>query len=231
VDSHCRFTPGWDDELRDSLLDHPSALICGSMIGFDAKTPFERGKPYFGATWHFTGNDTKGRPQVFECVWQPDTGAGIQYTIPAPMGACYGMLRNEYLRLGGLQYLRSWGCDESVLSLKFWLCGGGVILNKNLKIGHRFRTGRERVPFPISEVDRLYNKLFCIHTLLPVDRAFLMVSKIPGNMVKTNAIKELVKNLGIVEAVRHQHIQQAGGELDQRFTSFIERFGIGFPVA
>lgn len=229
VDSHCRFTPGWDDELRCHVSRAPNLLLCGSMIGFDASTPFEHGKPYFGATWNFCGHDQKRKPQVFECVWQPDTGEGHCYTIPAPMGACYGMMRDEYLRLGGLQYLRSWGCDEQVLSLKFWLCSGGVMLNKSLTIGHRFRTGKERVPFPISEVDRLYNKLFCIHTLLPEDRAQILISKIPGNMMKTNAMKELLKNWNIVEAERQHNIRLADGKLDERFTSFLERFGLGFP--
>lgn len=230
VDSHCRFTPGWDEELRNSLRAAPTALICGSMIGFDSKTPFEHGKPYFGATWNFAGKDQKSKPQFFECVWQPDTGEGDAYAIPAPMGACYGMMREEYLRLGGLQFLRSWGCDEQVLSLKFWLGGGGVMLNKNLRIGHKFRTGKERVPFTISEVDRMYNKLFTMFTLLPESRAKALFNKMPSNMLKTAAFKELVKNWGIVEAEHQLNMRLSDGKLEQRFTSFLQHFGIGFPV-
>lgn len=230
VDSHCRFTPGWDAELRASLRAAPTSLICGSMIAFDSNTPFASGKPYYGASWNFAGKDQKGKPQFFECVWRPDTGEGNCYAIPAPMGACYGMMRSKYLRLGGLQYLRSWGCDEQVLSLKFWIDGDGVMLNKNLRVGHKFRIGKERVPFQISEVDKLYNKLFAIFTLLPESRAKVLFDKLPGNMTKNAAFKELVKNWGIVEAERQHNIRLADGKLDERFTSFLERFGIGFPT-
>lgn len=235
VDSHCRFTPGWSTALRDSLEFRPDALICGSMLGFDALKPMGSGKPYCGATFNFFGPDKNkpGKTQVFEAVWRDAVNIGhSSQTIAAPMGACYGFTREQYLKQGGgLQYLREWGCDEQMLALKFLYGGSGCFLNEKLQVGHRFRTGKERVPFSISNSSLLYNKLFCIHTLLPEGRAELLAAKIPGSTHKSTAMRELASNWGIVEAEAQFNRTLAKGQRSERFASLLSQFGITFPAS
>lgn len=237
VDAHCRFSPGWDVNLIDALTSQPHALICGQMIALDSDNMrMDNGRNYFGATFNFFGPDQNKKTsetQVFEAVWRrkeefPETHTE-GYPIPACMGACYGMMRVNYLRLGGLQYLRHWGCDEQLLSLKFSLFAGGVQFDKGIQIGHKFRTGREKIPFAISNAAKIYNKLFCIHTLLPEPQAKLLASKIPASLDKSAALKSLVENWGIVEAERAHNWKLAGGHLDQRFAWYLRHFNLEFP--
>lgn len=232
VDSHCRFTTGWDEELRASMRSMPNSLVCGSMIGFDSKTPFERGFRYYGGDINFFGPDRQkaGKTQYFETVWRKVDNNQEDHPIPACLGACYGAMRETYLNFGGLQFLRSWGQDEIFLSLKFWLLGGGVYLNPRLNIGHKFRTGKERVPYPIDQSHVMYNKIFGIKTLLPEARANALLQKIPGSLMKTQAIKAIFANEGIVMAERQLNVRLSDGKCDERFEKMISRFQIPFTT-
>jgi len=104
--------------------------------------------------WHLKNGRTE--PKVDDCE------------LPAIMGACYFMPRLWYLELAPLKNLRAWGCDELSLSLSAWLSGGDVRFMRNVRIGHKFNSGK--VPmwqqFGIDPHWPVWNKLFGIKTLL-----------------------------------------------------------------
>ena len=127
---------------------------------------------YFGGTWNFFGPDRQNSriTQVLEVIWA-DEQPGDWYELPAVMGALYLFHKSFYLRLGGLDLLRSWGGDEAMLSLKFWLGGGNVRMLKGLRAGHRFWTHHNERMAHISPTDGVLNKILLIHTLLPPDLA------------------------------------------------------------
>jgi hypothetical protein len=206
-DSHCRFEPGWIDVIQKALA-MPSCIpgevvYCGICHGFTPKHP-PFGRPegvYYGANLQFIGHDPNkpGRVQVLEGVWsgmRPDNSE-----ISCFMGANYIVPRKRYLELGGMQHFRVWGCEEQMLSLKFWLSGGEVRLLHGLKTWHRFRDG-EKMPFRLEYWNVIYNKLFLIHTIFPDDMAERMISRLPKGFDLTKATETIRRDWGLVEAER-----------------------------
>lgn len=185
TDSHMRFTPGWLQQALEAIThtEHDeratgqsigSTVFCATMIALEADGS-EHGR-YAGATLNVLGQDpgmvgdhypgAKGGQQVFEANWltnKPEHGA----EIPCVMGACYFVQRDWYLALSPHRFLRSWGKEEEMLSVKTWLAGGKVRYLATVEIGHIFRGAKERVPYEIPQSHLLYNKLFCLWTLLP----------------------------------------------------------------
>jgi len=190
VDSHMRFKRGWFEcweqinkcDLNGSppvwRSGPPTTIFCATCCGLDTdhmdvNNPVSE---YQGATMNFHGPDRHAKvpkDQVFEATWLPskpviEDGA----EIPAIMGACYFISRDWFFHLGALRFLRTWGCDEQMLSLKSWLAGGSVRLAKLVKIGHKFLIdGKERQKFGVPPGHVLWNKFFAINTLLPREPA------------------------------------------------------------
>ena len=120
------------------------------------------------------------------------------------MGANYIVGRRTYLNLGGMQHFRVWGCEEQMLSLKFWLSGGEVRLLHGLKTWHRFRDG-EKMPFRLETWAPVYNKLFTIFTIFPDDMAERMISRLPKGYDLTKATETIRHDWGLVEAERERN--------------------------
>jgi len=182
VDSHVRFTPGWTAEFTKA--DHAVPLdelfktvFCATCLGLDSKhmDPANPISEYHGATMNFSGPDRQkaGEYQVFEAVWlpkEPEPQDGQE--LPAIMGACYFISRDWFLHLAPTRYLRTWGCDEQMISLKSWFAGGSVRLAKSVRIGHKFLIDKKEVQtFGVPPGHVIWNKLFAMHTLLPPDIA------------------------------------------------------------
>ena len=179
-DSHMRFTPGWFEAWNRYPVgpDSERMVFCATCLGLDSEH-MDVNNPvgeYHGATLSLYGpdrNDPKGPMQVFEAVWwlessDPDDGR----ELAAIMGACYFVSRDWFLFLSPTRYLRTWGCDEQMISLKSWLAGGSVRLAKSVKIGHKFLIkGKEKQCWGAPHGDFVWNKLFAMNTLLPPDLA------------------------------------------------------------
>lgn len=183
VDSHMRFTPGWYQAWEETVapaqrpgdscpLAH--TVWCATCLGLDSKHMDVRAPAsvYHGATMNFLGPDRNPphKEQIFEAVWLPKSQEPEDLQeIPVVMGACYFIPRNWFLHLAPTRFLRTWGCDEQMISLKTWLAGGCVRMAKNVRIGHKFLTGTEKQPWgcPVGHV--LWNKLFAINTLFPFE--------------------------------------------------------------
>lgn len=201
TDSHCRFEPGWVAAVEQAVEKHPGSVFCGICHGFTAKIPpFSRPSGvYYGAHLQFVGHDPNNpsRVQVLEGVWsglRPD-----DCEISCPMGACIIVPQKTFLHLGGMQHFRVWGCEEVMLSLKFWLSGGEVRLLHGLKTWHRFRDG-EKLPFRLEPWNITYNKLFIIYTMFPDDMAEHMISRMPKGFDLNKATETIRRDWGLVEA-------------------------------
>lgn len=158
IDAHNRFEKGWYDKACLRLFVRSNTLHCAVCCGFTSVVP-PLGTPdgtYYGADIDVT---------KFDGVWAKERNDDAE--IPCLMGACYFVPRAWYLNHGGLQFLRTWGSEEMMLSLKMWLSGGDIRLMKNIRVWHRFRV--ENLPYVIPTAHIIYNKLFLIHSMLPAD--------------------------------------------------------------
>lgn len=198
LDSHMRFPNGWYQEWLvatyrpgQNVIWDERTVFCATCLGLDSKhmDPEHPATIHHGATMNFLGPDRfhPEKEQVFESVWlpkKPEPQDGQE--LGACMGACYFVSRNWFLHLSPTRYLRTWGGDEQMLSLKSWLAGGSVRLAKNVRIAHKFLIeGKEKQPWaaPVGHVT--WSKLFAINTLLPEDMAAKLTEKL---LAQTNPL-------------------------------------------
>lgn len=188
IDSHMRFLPGWYQEAEKCIKSQDAlTLWCATCLGLDSDhmDPNHPVAEYRGATMNFFGPD-RNKPsqnQVFEAVWIPkENHPKGNDVIPAIMGAAYFINRAWFHELGGLCYLRSWGCDEQILSLKAWMSGGDVRLMHDVRIGHKFLLAKERQGFRPPPGHVLWNKMFAISTLLPPNHAQTLLERLAASV-------------------------------------------------
>lgn len=170
IDSHMRFKPGWYEEVMRRVESRPKTIHCAVCAGLDSKhmdVNNPKGR-YYGARFELFGPDPNraGSYRILEGTWNKEPPAD-DAELSCLMGACYVMPKQWFLHLDALRYLRSWGCDEQMLSLKCWLAGGDIRLMKPVEVGHVFLQGDERPPYKTPVGHIAYNKLFLRHTLLP----------------------------------------------------------------
>jgi len=91
------------------------------------------------------------------------------------MGAIYFINREYFLKLRGLSDLKMWGSDEPCLSIKIYLSGGKILLDKKIKVGHFFR---KSAPYTTGCSHLIYNKIRMAKTLLPDELGEYLISKI-----------------------------------------------------
>jgi glycosyltransferase involved in cell wall biosynthesis len=238
TDSHMRFTPGWYERAMtamDTLGDN--ALACAVCLALDVANmnPAKARARYYGATINFHGPDknlSHSRVmQTLEPVWQDEQpGDGASYEIPCVLGAAYFMARERFLHLQPLRFLRGWGVDELMLSLKNWLAGGSVHLLRNVAIGHKFRNGAAP-PFPNPLWHSLYNKLFLTRTLLPEQRRNVLEFSLHSSGALNEARAALKADMHLVACERERNAMLFGtdAEWSARFNWFLDRFKLSFP--
>lgn len=112
--------------------------------------------------------------------------------IPAVLGAGYATSTNYWNRLGGLQGLIQYGCDEQMLSLKAWLEGGECRLVKNVVLGHIYRNN---MPYEILSYCMVYNSLLITELLMPVrERSIALAAAYYKDALKFQKAFTEVKN-------------------------------------
>lgn len=238
-DCHMRFVMGWYSEFikaaftqhSDGSIGHmdTTSVYCAACIQLDEEH-MDINHPtgvYHGATFNFYGPDKvnpKNPNQVLEGNWLEKRPEAI-YEIPCCMGACYFMSRARYLELSPHRYLRTWGCEEQMLSLKTWLSGGKVYQVNSIKIGHKFRRNLKKLPFDLRVKDIIWNKLFCIYTCLPEPYATGLMKKFPRDMNFNLAYQSLRENWHVVatEQARNANL------FNTSFQSLLERWRLECP--
>lgn len=195
-DCHLRFPPGWVEKAMMFVEPHPETIWCATCVGLD-KTHMQLASPaalYHGARINWFGADPNDRSkrQVLEAVWNKKNG---ESEIGAIMGGAYFCHREKFLQLAALKFLRIWGGDEQALSLAFWLSGGNCRLLPDLGIGHVFRGKGERSLWSCPMGPPTYNKLFVLHTMLPVDYSNELKQKLQSitNPLEWKTAAEMMK--------------------------------------
>lgn len=160
IDGHMEFPPGWVDAICRHLARHPRDITCTRNRSVRPDwTPY--GEIDSGAHLHLhtTGPQTDiGGPVVeyhgLSAKWNAGALAG---PVAAPMGACYGMRRDWYAKIGApLGLLEAWGCDEELLGVCGWLCGGRTYC---LPIGTRHMYAAPRVNRAVDARDIWANRM------------------------------------------------------------------------
>jgi len=130
IDGHMQFPLGWLDAVCTHLRRHGKDITCtiNRSVRHDW-TPYSEIDSGAELCLHVDGPRVEpyGPAREFYGLvaqWRKGARPGV---VAAPMGACYGMRRAWYGTIGRpLGILDAWGCDEELLGVCSWLCGGRV---------------------------------------------------------------------------------------------------------
>jgi len=149
TDPHVSVPDGWDQMLRNHFAreDHARDVVCTKTrcVGdYDGLYGTAGGVVHGGADFVLYGED--GHTFCSPVARWADYPPG---EIPCVMGGFYAFDRAWYTRIGEpLWLLRGWGCDEEMLSIGSWLCGGRVVM-LDAMVSHLIRAA---TPAPTSFV-------------------------------------------------------------------------------
>lgn len=213
VDGHMTFPEGWVDEICNHLSKHPKDITCCRMQGLGQHFEVLSEGVYHGCfmmlkhphesmkNWWICSQWNKGEP-----VEKGVTG-GI-------MGACYGMTRDWYLKMGSpLAILRGWGGDEEILATCSWLMGGRCYLLPPV-CGHIWAAKRDRPDTEYAEKWEMWANHYAILNALPVPEAEYFEMK--KHLNKGNNRNEIMTRI-ITErhdAIRHLREQLQAAKHD-----------------
>jgi len=145
VDAHMDFADGLFAEYSAYLTENPRYILGARCPGLDVHRWEKQPHNCYGS--HVIWIDGKN-PLAVKWRYDPDRGP-----MACVLGACYGMNREWYM--DGLrrpwQFGTGWGCDEQILTIVNWLCGGEA-RTLNMEAPHWFRVQNE-VPFTMTAAD------------------------------------------------------------------------------
>lgn len=107
--------------------------------------------------------DKESRFKLFNLSWNhgmPENGI-----VNVCLGATTATTQTWWRYIHGLQGLNSWGSADAFLSLKTWMAGGQCRVMGDVEIGNVFRREQH---YPFNPIDTLYNKMYVLHTLMPM---------------------------------------------------------------
>tara|TARA_Y100000593_G_scaffold43386_2_gene83001 strand:- start:4823 stop:5980 length:1158 start_codon:yes stop_codon:yes gene_type:complete len=131
VDGHCSFSEGWDLPLKNSA--EPMAVVVPSMRVLNAETWEAERESH---DYYYMDRDY--RYQAFKGVKYPGRGGVIE--IMAFIGAAWFCRKATWEALGGYdEKFYHWGESGIEWSLKTWLNGGRLLLDKRAWFAHLFR--------------------------------------------------------------------------------------------
>jgi len=234
VDGHMRFPAGWYDRLLPMLSGQPHETVyccaCAALDKFHPTLASAKAVYRYGATLNLYGPDPvhPKQKQVFEVNWskRPSTFEGG--SVPCLMGAGYLIAKSWFDLISPLRFLRYWGCDEAMISIKTYLAGGKIQMLEDIAIGHRFWSPGEKQGFTVRAGYTLYNKMFACHTLLAPDLAETLIARMRLVYDHTECIRatEMIKeNWYLVEYERTRNASIF--QID--FMEYVRRFDIPLP--
>lgn len=159
LDAHMRFyKKGWVDSIVTKLRNNPDYLLCCQTI--------ELHKDNRGIV---SRSETKVKTlgavvnlyeaaHLFDPIWVKNSQeVGLVsdnlILIGCVLGAGYACSREYWFRLKGLDGLKYYGLDESLISMKVWLSGGKCVLLEDVAIGHIYR---EEFPYKTANKFFIY---------------------------------------------------------------------------
>lgn len=167
LDAHMRaYDDLWVTEIPHLLADNDRRILCCQNKALkreaDMVIPDTSTYPTYGARLSLDRYDLY--PGI-KWIYEEQRPNDETEAIPVVLGAGYATSKNYWSRLGGLQGLIQYGCDEQMLSLKTWLEGGECRLLKNVVFGHVYR---KDMPYEILPYCMVYNSLLITELLMPV---------------------------------------------------------------
>lgn len=167
LDGHCRVTPGYAELLLSRSLANPNDIIVPHVIDVDAAT-FDLKAKEGGKKMMFEWN--------FEFSWFENEGSDDR--VPVSSGGLLLMPKAQFMNGKYDRGMLEWGGENIEQSLRAWMCGGRVIVERNAKIGHVFN--RKLRPDRVSVVQVQKNQARAAFVWLDDWVRFFEAKHMPG---------------------------------------------------
>jgi hypothetical protein len=198
VDAHMRFNPGWFDRYIFVLRLNSEAIVyCKTDYVTDYPDNENIRKPT-GVQRYFADLKLERNGEVLSSKWTNDEPPEIFTEVTGLMGANYGISKQWFKYIRGMEGLRQYGISEQFLALKNLYFGGKIIYIKDVRIAHLYRY---IATFPATKTHFIYNQMFTLRTLLPWKEVKKLEAKIPESKYKEQA-KEMIKRNNGIELLR-----------------------------
>ncbi|CRL05168.1 CLUMA_CG018266, isoform A [Clunio marinus] len=137
IDSHVEVYNSWLPPLLNPLVLNPTFATAAIIDGMNHKTftPSYSGNGYRGLfDWSF-------RYQYLPLRSKDKKIEGAPYELPMHVGESYAIRRDHFFYLGGYdEGLLIWNGENYELSLKLWLCSGGILAVPCSRVTHLSKT-------------------------------------------------------------------------------------------
>lgn len=218
IDAHMRFYgSSWLSEYLSALKENGSRIICCQTKALKME---EDGTVSCGE--HAL---TKGAYLSFDreivfpsALWNTQITRPLKNeAIPCILGATYATSKDYWNKIKGLDGLIHYGSEESYLSMKAWLEGGGCYFLANVTIGHIYRT---KAPYVTTYAKHIYNNFFIAEVLFPAHLKCLLHAKCKERnaklyqevcellSIKDKNIENAKKEIGFLKEVPFEKILQ-----------------------
>lgn len=201
MDAHMRFYQNdWVQIITGQLEKDRRCLFCCQTVilrkdekGNVNKEPHSDNHS-FGAYVDFSDNN------ILNAKWNLHLPAEEKeiFDIPCVLGATYACNKSYWQKLKGLQGLRSYGLDETLISLKVWLEGGTCKLISHLRVGHIYR---DESPYPKRSADYIFNQLYIAELFFNYTYKYKTFNNLRDRYpyLFEMALKEMDRNRGMIE--------------------------------
>ena len=147
LDAHCEPQVGWLPPLLSLLAERPHAVALPVIESIDRRSwAYRPGpRPQDPPRGVFTGWDlTFGWAQLNHSERAARTARPLEPLLaPVMAGGVFAMRRAWFFESGGYdEGMEVWGGENVEMSLRIWMCGGGLFTLPCSRVGHVFRSSQ-----------------------------------------------------------------------------------------
>ena len=201
IDAHVKFyKKGWDKDIVEQIDNNKKSLLCFACQNI------KDNKTYYAGGFHFI------HPSNMDLILSPYLSNTCKFgdieDVPCVIGGAYAFDANWHKYLNGMTGMIGNGVGETFLSIKSYLAGGDCKLIKNIKIGHDFEKigyDFEKIGCDFEKQDMYYNKIFMSQTILPMEMTSALLTLLPKNKEKENAVNLFQQNLSLMLKYKMQY--------------------------
>lgn len=178
LDAHMKFYSDRAFRISEALLDiNPKMLINAASAGIDENW---NDKGFAGAGCFLNLFEGYDNPYYMTVKWANNNALSEVSEIPIVLGAYYAFDVKYFLSIGGLAGLKSYGSDEELMSMKYWMTGGKCVVIKTESIGHLYK---QKQNFTVPSADLFSNRLVPFEILpVPVEVKANCYKMMKGNI-------------------------------------------------
>lgn len=191
IDAHMRFTPGWFDRYIYALEKYPKSIVyCKTDFVTDYPDNENIRQPD-GKQRYFANLKLEFKDEILSSKWTFDEPKEDISEVTGIMGANYGISKDWFKYIRGVEGLRQYGMSEQFLAFKTLWFGGKIIYIKDVRIAHLYRF---IATFPATMAHYVYNQMFMLRTLFPWKEVNRLEKKLKENRYKTEAAEMIRRN-------------------------------------